>query len=74
MMNLQDCIRLLESKKRTHPHLTDMWIRYLFQKRPTQQDLHMCRKAVAYMENLPDITPKQAITIYNMVNFLFTPV
>lgn len=72
MMSLEDCIKQLDSKKKTHPHLTDMWIRYLFQKKPTNQDLIMCRKAVGHMDNLPDVTPQQAFIIYSMMSFLFT--
>lgn len=72
MMSLEDCIRLLDSKKQTHPHLTDMWTRYLFQKKPTNEDLKMCRQAVKHMKHLPDITPKQAFIIYSMMSFLFT--
>jgi len=72
MTDLQDCIKLLDTKKRSHPHLTDMWTRYLFQKKPTEQDLRMCRQAVRHMEQLPDVTPKQAFIIYSMMSFLFT--
>jgi len=72
MISLVDCIRLLDTKKQTHPHLTDMWTRYLFQKKPTHHDLKMCSQAVKHMEHLPDVTPKQAFIIYSMMSFLFT--
>lgn len=71
MTNIQECITLLETKKNSHPHLTDMWTRYLFQKKPEKRDLILCKKAVRHMDSLPDITPEQAFIIYSMMSLFF---
>jgi len=73
MTSIQECINLLDSKKESHPHLTNMWTRFLFQKKPTKRELILCKKAVHNMNSLPDVTPEQAFIIYSMMSLFLSP-
>lgn len=69
---LEECLRLLSTRRTTHPHLTAIWTNYLTQHgtNPTPRDLRDCLVALGNMDTICDIDPAQLPAIYGIFTFL----
>lgn len=67
---LQDCLRELSSRTKTHPNLTRIWNDYLTSRIPTSKDIYDCKVALNNMDDIRDIDASQLPAIYGIGSIL----
>jgi len=57
----------LETKQTTHPILCRLWKTHLIHKlEQLKQELENCNKTIQLMDTIPDLSPEQALLLYNL--------